>query len=168
MALVPSFLIAIPAASLPGTFQIQDTSGGSDSAITDRQIILTTVSNTQLVPPIDFPLSLGPFITISPLTQDAAVTIVVTWNSVTGTVLYSSTQVFAFTQFGMAFLYTLVQRLSSTPAIAQDTQFLGNFFNLLALINAAGFAISIGGDVGSAAVCINIYNNILTNQQLYF
>lgn len=171
MPLTPSFAVAIPVNSSPSTFQLQDTSGGSDGAITDRQILLYTASGSLYVPAIDFPLSLGPFITISPLLQDQALNIVITWNSASGSVLYSANVIYSFVPYAEQFFYGLIQEMATTippMSVLNDAVFLKNFFALRVLINAAVKAITTGGDLGNAAVCISLYQILINNPLIYF
>lgn len=166
MAFSPSFTIT--PLSTPGSFTITDASTGSDASIVDRQILLYQTNNTLLVSAIDFPLSAGSSITISPLTQDIALNVVVQWNYSGGVTQYSSQQIQAFVAFGQLFQYTLSQKQSTTPNITGDTLYYYNRMKLQLGIDSALQAISIGLDLQGAQVCINQYNNMLTNSAYYF
>ena|SRR5450631_889136 len=165
MPLVPSFSIAV--GSTPNSFTITDSSSGSDVAITDRQILLYQASNALLVPAIDFPLSAGASITISPLTQDVALNVVLNWVDNTGATLYSTSLIYSFTAFAEAFFYTLIQSLSSTPTTINDTNFALNFYKLRVLIDATPKAI-IAGDIGGAQVLISLYQGMIKNAAYNF
>ncbi len=166
MPLVPSFTITPLAA--PNSFLITDTSTGSDGAITDRQILLYTASNVLLVPAIDFPLSAGSSITISPLTQDVALSIIVNWNNNVGSVLYTFNLIFAFVQYALLFLQNLTQFQISNPSIVNDTFFMGNKFNLFTEVQSALNAINVGQSLSAAQSCILRYQNLIVNTNDYF
>lgn len=166
MPLVPNFTIT-PLGN-GSSFTITDTSTGSDGAITDRQIYLYTASNALLVPSIDFPLSAGNSITISPLTQDVALSVMVNWNNNVGTPLYTFSLIFAFVQFALLFLQSLTQQQISNPLIVNDTFFMGNKFTLFTEIQSALNAINVGQSVSAAQSCILRYQNLIVNNNDYF
>jgi hypothetical protein len=166
MPLSPSFTIT-PTAS-PSSFIITDTSTGSDGAIADRQILIYTSANALLVPAIDFPLSAGSSITISPLTQDVAVSIIVNWNNSGGIPLYTFNLIFAFVQYALLFLQTLTQFQISNPNIVNDTFWMGNKFTVFTEVQSALNAITNGQSVGAAQSCINRYNYMIVNTNDYF
>src|ERR1700677_301999 len=166
MALVPSFTVT-PLGN-GSSFVVQDTSIGSDGAITDRQILIYTAANVLLVPAIDFPLSAGGSTTISPLTTDIAVTIVLNWNNSSGAAIYTYNLIFAFVQFGLLFLQSLTQTQISNPNIINDTNWISNKLGIFLEIQSALNAINVGQSVGSAQSCINRYNSVIANQNIIF
>lgn len=155
--------------SAPNSFTITDTSTGSDGAITDRQILIyIPPSNALLVPPIDFPLSAGSSITISPLTTDGAYTVVVNWNNNVGAAIYTFNLIYAFVQYGLQFLQSLTQTQISNPLIVNDQSWLGNKFGIFLEIISALNAINIGQSVSSAQSCILRYLSTINNQSTIF
>lgn len=166
MPLAPSFTIT--PLSDGASFTIADTSTGSDGAITDRQISLYTTANSLLVPPIDFPLSDGNSITISPLTKDIALNVQLSWNNNLGVSLYNTSLIWAFIQFALLFLESLTQTQISNPNIVNDTNFMGNKFRVFTEVQSALNAINTGQSLAAAQSCILRYQNYITNQNIYF
>lgn len=165
MSLVVSFTLT-PTSSA-SSFILTDTSTGSDGAVTDRQIILYTPQNNQYVPPIDWPIAQSS-ITISPLTADQALNIVVNWNNSGGVPLYTASQIFSFTQYGEQFLYGLTQNQTSNPSLLNDNNYLTNKYIFRVHIEDAIKAITVGNDIVAAASCIVLYQEMINNQSLYF
>jgi hypothetical protein len=166
MPLNPSF--SITPTGTPASFTIQDTSTGSDGAITDRQILLYTPAGALLVPAIDFPLSAGASITIAPLAMDQALNVVVNWNNNVGGVLYTYSLIYAFVQYGLQFLQQLTQTQISNPGIINDDNWLGNKLSIFLEIQSALNAINVGQSIFSAQSCIARYNSLISNQNIYF
>ena len=165
MALTPSFTIT-PLAD-PSSFVVQDTSTGSDGAITDRVIVLYKTDNS-ILGTFDFPLSAGTSITISPLTQDIAVSIQLNWNNSGGVSLYIFNLIYAFVQYALLFLQNLTQFQISNPAIINSQDFMGNKFNLFTEIQSALNSISVGQSLFAAQSCILRYQFLIKNTTYYF
>lgn len=166
MAFSPSF--SITPLGNGASFTITDTSVGSDGSITDRQILIYTASNALLVPAIDFPLSAGSSITISPLTTDIAVSITVNWNNNLGAAIYTYSLIYAFVQFGLLFLQSLTQTQISNPGLVNDNSWITNKLGIFLEIQSALNAITVGQSVFSAQSCILRYNNTIANQSIIF
>jgi len=168
MALVPSFTVA--PTSDPSQLVLVDTSTGSDGAITDRKIILLNSAGNQYAgSPFDWPIA-NPSITISPLTSDVALNIVVNWNNNVGTVLYTKSQLYVATQYAEQFYYSLTQQQAATTNlnILNDYPYFENKSKLRMLIDSAVQAVAVGLDIFSAQFCISIYQQMLNNPNLYF
>lgn len=166
MPLTPSF--SITPLSSGSSFIVTDTSTGGDGAITDRQILLYQTNNSLLVPAIDFPLSAGSSITISPLTTDIALTVVLNWNNSGGAAIYTYNLIFAFVQFALLFLENITQFMISNPLIINDSNYMGNKFKLFTLVQGALNAINVGQSVFAAQSQINLYQFMITNSQDFF
>lgn len=166
MSFAPSFTIT--PLSAPNSFTVTDNSIGSDGAITDRTISLYTTANALLVGIIDFPLSAGSSITITPLTQDIALTVTVLWNSNTGVPLYNFSLIWGFVQYALLFLENITQFMISNPNIINDLNYMGNKFKMFALVQGALNAINVGQSVFAAQSQILLYQTMITNQQDYF
>jgi hypothetical protein len=147
---------------------VTDTSSGSDGAITDRQILIYKTDNTLLLAAIDFPLSAGSSITIAPLTQDVAVTVVLNWNNAGGVALYTFNLIWAFVQYGLLFLQQLTQFQISNPLIINDTGWMNAKFGLFTEIQSALNAINTGQSVFAAQSCILRYQAVISNTNFYF
>lgn len=165
MAFVPSFTIT--PSSNPAFFTITDTSTGSDVLITGRTIVLYNVDNS-VFGTFNFPLSAGASIAISALTQDVALNVQVNWNNVGGAAIYTSTQIYAFTQYGEQFYYQLTQNQTSNPSIVNDNNYYGNKLKLRVELDSATQAINVGKDIYSAQGCITRYNYLISNQNFFF
>ena len=166
MPLVPSFTVT-PLGN-GSSFVVTDTSTGSDVAITDRQILIYNDSNGLLVPSIDFPLSAGSSITISPLTTDIAVTILLNWNNNSGVAIYTFNLIWAFVQFGLLFLQSLTQTQISNPNIVNDDNWISSKLGIFLEIQSALNAINTGQSVFAAQSCIIRYNSTIANQNTIF
>lgn len=165
MALVVSFTIT--PLSNPGSFTLTDTSTGSDTNVTDRQILLYNSQNNLYVAAIDWPIAQSS-ITISPLTADQALNVVVNWNNSSGVPLYTASQIYAFVQYGEQFFFSLTQSQTAQPNLLNDNDYLQNKELLRLYIDSAIQAITIGGDIVAAQSSINLYQNLINNQSLYF
>ncbi len=151
----------------PAQIVITDTSIGSDPSITDRVITLYDV-NGAVFGTFDFPLSIGASITISPLTQDIALTIRVQWNDSGGNPLYTSNQIYAFTGYDEAFYYNLTQSQAGNPNIIRDNRYYNNKIALRVELDSAVNAINVGLDIAGAQGCVNRANYIVSNANLFF
>lgn len=167
MPLVPSFTVA--PTSVAGAIFFTDTSTGSDMAVTDRQIMLYNNAGNLAVPAIDWPIT-NSTITIPPLPSDMALNITVNWNNSSGTPLYTKSQLFAMTQYGEQFFYSLTQQQAATTAlnILNDYQYFANKSKLRTYLDSTVQAIAVGMDIYSAAFCISLYQQMLNNPNLYF
>lgn len=167
MPFVQSFTVT--PTSNPAALLLTDTSTGSDGAITVRQILLYNSAGNLVVAAIDWPIA-NPSITIAPLTADIALNIVVNWNNNVGRVLYTKSQLFAATQYAEQFFYSLTQEQAATTNlnILNDYPYFENKSKLRTLIDSAVQAISVGADIFSSQFSISIYQQMLSNPNLYF
>lgn len=166
MPIVPNFSIT-PTASA-GVYAIQDTSTGSDVAVVNFRVALNLVSGTNLSTSTT-PFSAGVTINTN-LAKDYALNVVVSYLNSSGVELYSTSQIYAFTQYGEQYFYSLIQTISTSPPqyVLQDNIFFTNFQKLRALLDAAPLAISVGQDVAGAQGCVLLYQLMLTNPTQYF
>lgn len=161
--------IVISATLDPSIISVEDTSTGSDVAITDRKIYVYQANNNlQGASPYDFPLSAGTSITINPLDKDYAITVVVNWTDVGGTVLYTANAIGAFVQYALLFLQQLTQTQESNPQIINDQNFMGNKFLVFTEVQSALNAITNGQSVQSAQQAITRYQKLLNSSSYYF
>ncbi len=167
MALSPSISIGIT--SDPSAVVVNDTSTGSDGAITDRKIIFTQTDSSPLgASPYDFPLSAGASITVNPLDKDYALTVTINWVNVSGTVLYTANEIFVFTQYAKLFLESLTQQQIANPNIVDDQNFIQNKFNLFQEVKSAQNAIDFGQSVKAAQSCVSRYQELIDDNQFFF
>lgn len=168
MPLVPSFTVA--STSNAAALFLTDTSTGSDGAITDRQILIFNAAGSPIQgSPFDWPIA-NATITITPLTSDMALNIQVNWNNNVAVPLYTKSQLFAATQYGQQFEYSLIQQMAATTnlSILNDFPFFLNLSKLRTLIDSDEQAIFVGADIFSAQFCESLYQQLLNNPNLYF
>lgn len=153
------------------SFLLQDTSTGSDPALTGRTVSLFQTSNVLLGgATIDWPLSAGSTLTISGLLgRDYSLNILVTWQSsspIPGS-SYSKAIVVTFTGNSNAFAYGLLQQIAATQSITNDTGFETNLAIVNSQIRNAERANSYA-DQGNAQIQLDFIYNKIVNQNYYF
>lgn len=171
MPIVPSFSVSQGAD--PSGIIITDTSTGSDGTITDRKINLYDSANVLFgASPYDFPYvsGAGDTITINPLLKDKALNIIITWLNVSGTVLYTASNPYAFRGYGQQYYNGLTRAQTSQPGIVNDQNYYTNKGILETELNSAALAISDMNDLFAAQNCIDRYTFMIktTNQKLFF
>lgn len=155
-------------------FTLIDTSTGSDINVVTRRITCTTMGGTILVPTgttttyILFPFSDGSPITVSVLPIDYAMTIRLDYVDSVGTTLYSLSQNYCFTGNDDDFDYSLTQFLVGNQSLLQDTNYVMNRFTLRMLIDAANEAVVTGNDINGSQFLLDLAQNMISNQTLYF
>jgi hypothetical protein len=164
MSLTASFTVA--STSDPSSLLLVDTSTGSDGAVTDREISIYNTANA-LIGTFDWPIAQSS-ITIFFLFQDMSLNIVVQWVNNVGGALYTVSQLFAALEYGLQFEYSLIQQMTAQPNIINDQQFLSNLGKFRTLLDSAQQAVTSGQDIQSAQVCISLYQQLISNPQLYF
>lgn len=171
MPIVPSFSIGsvnTGATIDPTAIILTDTSTGSDGAIASRQILLYNVQNALIVPAIPWAYPTPNPFTINPLTTDVALSITINWLNSSGAVLYTASQISAFTGYGENFNYGLIQTETSSPGILQDVNYQNYVNTLNNYLTNAVKAISIGQSVGNAQAMILKENYLVANSDLYY
>ncbi len=155
-------------------FTLFDGSTGSDAAVVDRRITCTTMGGTTLVPTgtsttyIDFPFSNGASIAVAVLPIDYAMTVRLDYVNIAGTALYSLSQNYCFTGNDDDFDYSLTQFLVGNQSLLQDTNYVMNRFTFRMLVNAASEAVVTGDDINSSQFLLDLAQNYVSNQALYF
>lgn len=175
MPLVPNFSTSQTVGS-PSVINIQDTSTGSDGAVTQRRVYLVDWQGNYVVPSgsttsyVQWPIAQST-ISIDCLSEDMAVSITVEWLNVSNVALYNKTELVGFTLYNETFYYSLTQAqaAASTPTtILQDTTFLKNKSNLRLFIDSGDQAVTLANDIVSAQQCYNLASNLVTNQDFFF
>lgn len=175
MPLVPNFSTSQTAGS-PSVINIQDTSTGSDVAVTQRRVYLVDWQGNYVVPSgtttnyVQWPIAQST-ISIDCLSEDMALEITVEWLNVSNVALYDETKLVGFTLYNETFYYSLTQAqaAASTPTtILQDTTFLKNKSNLRLFIDSGNQAVTLASDIVSAQQCYNLASNLVTNQDFFF
>ena len=168
MPIIPSFSINAIANPSPAAITLVDTSTGSDGAIASRQVLIYSITNTLLFPAQAWAYA-NPSIVLSLLTQDTAANVIVNWLAADGvTILYTTSQIFAFKNFSEQFYYSLIQDMAANPNIIIDTNFWENLFTLRLQLDNASLAISTGQDIYAAQNCIGQAIYMVQNHQLFW
>jgi hypothetical protein len=173
MPLTPSFSASQLAGNL-STMRITDTSTGSDVLITSRRIYIRTAAGEYLVPDGNasneyIEWSYGASTKdIDVLTQDYGLQIVVLWLNVDGDTLYTATEYFSFTGYSEQFYYSLTQNQAGNPNILKDTYYYENKMRLRVYIDSANQAISYASDIAACQNCLNMAQEMVNNENLYF
>lgn len=172
MSYVQNFSISQSGLS-PDTITAENTSTGTDAAITSLRIYFQTPYGTYLVvsgTTTDYEAwaLANASQSFAVLNQDWALSIRVDWLDVSDTVLYTLTQVFCFPQFNKNFFYYLQQQGSLTPSVIQDTNYFANMATYWMSITGAIQSVVIGADIASSQACLDRATNMMNNQNLYF
>jgi hypothetical protein len=170
--LTPSFSTSQPLGD-PSVIALEDTSTGSDGAVTARRVYLTKADGTYLVPDgndedyIDWPIA-DDTIEIDVLDKDYALNVIVQWVDSGGTALYTDSEKLGFTQWNEEFDYSLTQLQSGNPVLTHD----GNFFNLKSNlrteIDSGNQSLTLAGDLYGAQNCYDAATQIRLNASTLF
>ena len=174
MAFVPSFTVT--QGSDITTFSIEDSSSGTDAAITVRWIYLQLSDGSYLVPSgtttdyIVFPIvsGIGDTIDLEVLNTDYAISITVQWRSNVAS-LYSSSEDYGFSNYQKQELYNLTSTAqASNPTIIKDETYLMSKLKLFESVVSGDNAIEQGADISSAQQCYDRGLAIVANSNFYF
>jgi hypothetical protein len=128
MAFAGNFTSVQQAPNSNSNLLFTDTSVGTDTNITDRQIRPYDATGTLVLPAgntlgyIDWPIPLATPLTVNLLPKDMALVITVNWISSApiGGSTYVATILYGFTGYSDAFMYQLIENLSANPALRND------------------------------------------------
>lgn len=156
---------------------LTDTSSGSDTNLTDRQITLFKADGTTLVPPnssttyIDWPLSDGSTITLTGiLAQDYSLNIQVNWISsspLSPPSTYTEQLLETFTGNIEAFLAGLSVQQSANPPRISDNGYFYNKMKMWVLVDDAQNTSSDGNQFAAQQAITACYE-FINNQTVYF
>ena len=172
MPLTPNFT-ASQFSGTPSIITLNDTSTGSDVAITSRRVYLLQANGTFLVPAgttTDYVVwdLVDTSIDLDVLSQDSALSITVQWMSSTNTVVTSKTISFAFTAYNETFYYGLTESQVANSNLSASTNWYQTKLVLRVEIDSADQAITFASDIYSAQAALNRATYISTNQALFF
>jgi len=178
MAFVANFT-ATQYISVPNLIVFDDTSTGTDAAITTRKVYLQKSDGTYLVTSgtttdyMLWPKSSGNTISYDVLDKDYALTITVEWVSATSTigdyvVLYSKTVDYCFSTYSKIYDVKLSKAQVSSPSLLDGDNWLSTKFALTTYIRAADDAISLGAGIMIAQLSLNKAKFIIDNPKLVF
>lgn len=172
MPFTQNFTVAQTALN-PSLVIVSDTSTGVDANIAQRRIYFKNSSGEFVVPVgtttdyVEWVLVNNP-INIDLLTKDQALEVKVDWLSAGGTILYTLTQKYCFSQNSKQFLYYLIQLQSLTFNVIQDTNYWGNVALLWTNIIGAINAVEIADDIYASQVCLDRAAYLASNQEKFF
>lgn len=175
MPFAGSFTIT-PVATDPTSFVITDTSTGSDTNLTDRQIFLYQSNGVLLLPAgsttnyIDWPISAGSSLTITGLlTVDYSLNILVNWISSApiGGSTYTFTLLYTFTGNTTLFINGLIQEIAANPQLENSYNFMGNLAKMYVFVQNALNATTYMQQF-SAQGALNQAQNLILNASILF
>ena len=172
MSFTSNFSVAQTALN-PSLVIANDISMGVDVDIAQRRIYFKNSQGEFVVPAgtttdyVEWVLVNNP-INIDLLTKDQALEVRVDWLDAGGTVLYTLTQKYCFSQYGKQFLYYLIQLQSLTFNVIQDTNYWGNVALLWTNIIGAINAVEIADDIYASQVCLDRASYLASNQEKFF
>lgn len=172
MPFTPAFT-ATQTIGFPNVVTITDASTGSDGAITQRRIFLTTGYNTYLVPSgiitnyVTWSTPYNP-INIAALDKDYALNIVIQYLNNAGTVLYTTSQIVSFTLYNEQFLYDLTQDQTAEYQIIQDTVYYTNKEIMRVEVDSGNQAVTLASDIAGAQSCYDRATFMRVNQDKFF
>ncbi len=163
----------------PSVIVLEDTSTGTDAAVTTRRIYITDSEGNYVVPSgtttdyVVFPVVslIGDTIDIDCLDFDMAVSITVQWLNVSGTVLYSKTHLKRFTLYNETFYYSLTQAQATTNQpfnLIHDTAYYSHKLALRVEIDNGNNAVDLADDILTAQECYDRATLMVTNENQYF
>lgn len=172
MPLIPNFSIT-QTVSTPSIIDIEDTSTGSDVAITQRRVYLQASDGSYLVPTgvtteYNAWLLANTTVSIDCLTKDYALKVVVQWLNVSNTVLYDKTIYYGFALYGETFDYGLTQNLAANPTLSNDNNFMNNKELIRNFMDSGNNAIAFNSDTFSAQICYDKVTDMISEAQYLF
>lgn len=169
MPLTAAFTVGNNSSINQTTFQIVDTSTGTDGTVTKFVVTIYDAANNQIPgSPFSFAYTQNATYNLSVLTQDLAVNIVCNWNNVGGVSQATANQIFVFTGFLEWAYYSLIQQVSAQNKLLVDTNFFFNLSNLRTLIDSANQAITVGNSIFNAEAMILLAQYLINNPNLFF
>lgn len=172
MPLTPSFTVT-QSFNSPSNLTFTDTSTGSDVNVASRNIYIEQANGDYIIisgNPNNYttwyigdnPLILGI------LDKDYAVTITIDWVDQFNNVLYTASNIFAFTNFNEKFDYGLTQMLTANPMFVNDNDFFLHKADIRISIDSGNQAFDLAGDLFAAQQCYDRATNLRENSQYYF
>lgn len=152
-----------------GTITLTDTSTGSDVNLTGRTVSLFKIDNTLLTGvTISWPIGQSS-ITLSVLDKDYSLNIYVAWASSApiGGSTYTNSHVFTATGYTNTFLYTLLQNISVTPSVLNNSNYVNNLNKMYTFLDSANQAQAFL-DQFKSQFMLNLAYQMITNQSTYF
>lgn len=160
--------------SVPNLIVFEDTSVGTDAAITSRRVYMQESDGTYLVESGTttnyevWSLAVGNTVSFDVLDKDYALNITVEWLDVANNVLYSSTYAYGFSTYAKIYNTKLSKAQVSSPKLLDGDNWLSTKFALNTYIKAADDAIALGAGIAIAQLSLNKAKFIIDNPKLVF
>lgn len=176
MAFAPNFS-ASQSPQDPNSFELIDTSTGSDAAIVNRNISLQLYNGEYMASdgvvstdstPIPFPLGDDTIDFTDVLSIDYSISVTMRWLDSGGGTLYSLSQTFCFKENGEDFDYGLTQDLSGNIGLLQDTNYIMNRFRFRMYLEAANNAVLTGNDIAGSQMMLDLATAMNQNEADFF
>lgn len=157
----------------PNILSLLDNSSGSDVNIAARRVYLQKSDGTYLVPEgtttpyIVWSIATS-FIDLNVLNKDYALNIRVDWVDANGAMLYTKNGTYIFAFNAEFFMYTLGEKIATTPAITNSYAFMDNAQKLDLFLVCAKKAIEFGGNIQAAQANLDQAKNLIDNAAKYF
>lgn len=173
MPLTPNFSSSESLSTLANVTFL-DTSTGSDVGLTGRKIFcrlangnwLTTAGESTTSASEDWAIG-DTSITLALLTQSTTSSVTVQW--LTGAVVtYTKTILTIWDLYDYVFAFELIQSQTATPGIIQDDNYYQNFFKFITNLWSAEAAVTYGDDLYSSQSALNVNQNLINNESMYF
>lgn len=173
MPLTPNFSSSESLSTLANVTFL-DTSTGSDAGLTGRKIFcrlangnwLTTAGESTTSASEDWAIG-DTSITLALLTQSTTSSVTVQW--LTGAVVtYTKTILTIWDLYDYVFAFELIQSQTATPGIIQDGNYYQNFFKFITNLWSAEAAVTYGDDLYSSQSALNVNQNLINNESMYF
>lgn len=177
MALTVNFSVSQQVGA-PTDIDFEDTSTGTDAAVTQRRIYIRNSAGEFLVEsgttteyevwsgfPATTTITLD---VLSALVAGTATDITVQWLNVSNVVLYDKTSTYGFTLAGETFDYGLTQNLAQNNGLATDNKFFPNKSLFRNLLDSGNQAISLNSDIYNAQLCYDQATEMMDNSQYLF
>jgi hypothetical protein len=159
--------------STPNVFTITDISAstdGGDPNLTGRTIFLRKADGSLLVPGIAWDIE-DDSITLDVLSKDMALDVEVVWASsdmLPDPSTYVHKELKAFTGYGEAFNYRLIQLQSANPSVINTSGYLQHKMELRVALDNARDAVAVGEDIYSAQQMLERSNYLIANEKYFY
>jgi len=171
MAFAESFSVS-QSALTPSVVTVTDTSTGTDGAITQRRVYVSTEDGTYLTGDGTVDYDVWAFADASTnldiLDENTAASIRVDWLSSANVILYTLTNQYCLPQYAKNFAYYLVQMQANTVTVVQDSTYFSNLAQFWTNLRGAINAIEVSDDLSASQNCLNRCTEMETNQAKYF
>jgi hypothetical protein len=157
----------------PNIFVLNDTSVGSDAAVTQRRVYLQKSDGSYLTPEgtttsyIVWPIG-DANIEIDALDKSYCLNIIVQWCNSAGAAISTASALSLFTMHLEQFYYDLTQTQTGTPRVVEDTAYYQSKIQLRCALDEAQNALVYGADQFSAQAALDRGSYLKDNQTLYF